>query len=235
MTDDTPEVTEAYDALAGAYDGIEDDPYGANLEFPAMVDLLPDVEGTHALDAGCGRGRYAEWLSGRGADVVALDASTEMVRHARERLGDGVDVRRADLSEPLALPDGAFDLIVSGLALHYLPDWRPTFREFARVLKPGGTLVFSAHHPVDDQLAYGGTYFDVERQTMELETPDGPVTVPFYVRPLAEVVNPLVDAGFRIDEVVEPTPTEGFREKKPESYEKRLKQPTFLCVRATKS
>ena len=43
----------------------------------------------HILDAGCGPGVYTEWLIEHGADVVALDANENMVRLAKQRLGEG--------------------------------------------------------------------------------------------------------------------------------------------------
>ncbi|MFQ3294909.1 MAG: hypothetical protein ACI8VE_001990 [Natrialbaceae archaeon] len=63
---------------------------------------------------------------------------------------------------------------------------------------------------------------------------DGEVDVPFYRRPFSEMINPLIESGFQLDEVIEPKPTETFKEKQPDSYEKRLTYPTFLCIRASK-
>jgi hypothetical protein len=58
--------------------------------------------------------------------------------------------------------------------------------------------------------------------------------MPSYRRPLAALLNPLVEAGFELDRVLEPTPTERFREEAPEDYEELSRQPGFLCVRAAK-
>lgn len=233
--DERSSVETAYDRLAETYRTQEDDPYCADLEFPATTELIPPVEGKRVLDAGCGHGRYAEWLLDRGANVVAVDASEEMVTRASERVGDRAAVHREDLSGPLAsAEDDEFDGVVSGLALHYLEDWRGVFAEFARVLRPGGFLVFSTHHPLDDYLAFDPeNYFETAEERMQWSVDGEPVDVPFYRRPFAEVLNPLVGSGFRLEEVAEPRPRESFAAKKPESYEKRLTQPTFLCVRAT--
>jgi len=231
--DETPTPEDAYDELSEEYERQAADPYCADFEFPAMRDLVPSVAGKRILDAGCGRGRYAAWLLDQGADVVAVDESREMVAGARQRVGDRAAVQQADLSEPLPFEANSFDGIVSGLTLHYVEDWRPVFAEFARVLRPGGFLAFSTHNPVDDYVAFDAeNYFETERLTMTWSTGDEDVEVPFYRRPFSEVVEPLLDAGFRLDEVVEPTPRPGFEETKPESYEKRLTYPTFLCVRA---
>jgi SAM-dependent methyltransferase len=232
-----PIAADAYDRLGQDYEALEADPYCADFEFPAMKDLLPNVEGQHVLDAGCGRGRYTEWLLDEGADVTAVDASEEMVAETRRRVGDRADVQHADITEPLAfVEDETVDGVVCGLSLHYVEDWREAFAEFARVLRPGGFLAFSAQNPVDEYVAFDAEdYFAVERLEMTWSAGDDEVDVPFYRRPFAEVVNPLVETGFRIDELVEPKPEASFEEKKPESYEKRLTYPTFLCVRASKS
>lgn len=230
-----PSVEDAYDALAPTYASQETDPYCANLEFPATTDLIPDPAGTRVLDAGCGHGRYAAWLVERGAEVLAVDSTAAMVEHARARLGDRATVRQGDITGPLAFADdAAFDGVVCGLSLHYVEDWREAFATFARVLRPGGFLVFSAHHPVDGYLAFDAeNYFAVERRRMTWTAEGEAVDVPFYRRPFGEVVNPLLETGFRLDELVEPTPTPAFEADKPGSYEKRRRYPTFLCVRAS--
>jgi hypothetical protein len=58
------------------------------------------------------------------------------------------------------------------------------------------------------------------------------IDVPFYRRPFSEVIYPLIETGFQLDELIEPKLKETFKEKKPESYEKQLNYPTFLCIRA---
>ncbi|GKZ12887.1 class I SAM-dependent methyltransferase [Haladaptatus sp. T7] len=234
-SDEKPIAEDAYDELAEAYLEHEDDPYCTDLEFPAMVNLVPEVNGKRILDAGCGCGRYTEWLLDNGADVVAVDTSENMVEQTRERVGDRATVHQADLERPLDIADdGTFDGIVSGLSLHYVEDWRQPFTEFSRLLRPGGFLAFSAHHPLDDYLAYDVNYFETERERMTWTASGTVIDVPFYHRPFSEVINPLVETGFQLDELVEPTPTATFEEKKPGSYDKRLKRPTFVCIRASK-
>jgi SAM-dependent methyltransferase len=222
----------SYDAIADAYAAkVIDAPYNAHFERPAMLDLLPPVDGLQLLDAGCGSGIYAELLMDRGARVTAIDGSAMMLEHARRRLaGRGVELRVADLRAPLPFADGSFDGIVSALVLHYLRDWSPTLAEFRRVLRPGGWLAFSTHHPVAEALFFKpARYLDVELLDDEW---DGVGTVRFYRRPLSRIVNDLADAGFAIERMEEPLPTETFRQRKPEAYEQLLRQPQFLLIRA---
>jgi len=238
VPDDDPTARDAYDELADSYAAdVRSNAYNAHLEFPATSSMIPDVAGKRVLDAGCGTGVYTEFLLDRGAEVVGVDASAEMLSHAREAVGDRADLRQGDLGDPLAFEDDSFDGIVSALALGYVADWDALFAEFARVLRPGGFLVFSTGHPLDQfPLDEGGepadaeNYFEVERLTKDWDVP-----VPYYRRPFSAVVNPLLDNGFRLETVVEPQPTEGFRERLPERYEKESRYPVFLCVRARRA
>lgn len=234
MTEETEPVAEsAYDQLADSYaEAVRTSPYNANLEFPATSDLVPEVAGKRVLDAGCGTGFYCEWLQERGADVVGVDTSEEMLEQARERVSADVELHQGDLAEPLSFAEtNGFDGVLSALALSYIEDWRQPFSEFTRILRPGGFLVFSTGHPLDQFPSgddeQGANYFEVEPRTKQWA-----VEVPYYRRPLSEVVNPLLETGFRLDTLVEPQPTAEFRERWPERYETESRQPVFLCVRA---
>lgn len=229
-----------YDSIADAYAaGVDSAPYNALYERPATSQLLPDVNGARVLDAGCAAGWYSIELARRGATVTAIDSSATLVNYAKrrienEKLGDQIELRVADLSEPLDfIADNTMDGIVSSLVLHYIRDWGPTLGEFRRILKPSGWLLFSTHHPAAD-----ARRFEPERY-IETELIDDywewVGTVRFFRRPLSTVIQSVVDAGFVIEKMVEPLPTEEFRRQKPESYANALRWPEFLIIRARRS
>jgi SAM-dependent methyltransferase len=232
----------SYDSIGDTYASrIDQAPHNALYERPAMFGVMPDVAGARILDAGCGNGWYAEQLLNRGADVDAIDASSVMVEHARTRLaaqlaektGEHLSVHRADLMEPLPFGDARFDGIVSPLVMHYIADWRPTLREFRRVLKNDGWLLFSTHHPATEMARYApDDYFKVEHI---VDTWKWLGKVEFYRRPLMEISSSLADAGFVIERLVEPVPTEEFRAVKPDSWADLMRQPEFLIVLARPS
>src|ERR1700712_5912495 len=149
-----PETTD-YDSIAERYAAdIDDRPWNALYERPATLALLPAVDKQDVLDAGCGHGWYADWLSRHGARVVAVDRSAAMVALAQKRLKGRARVIQGDVSDLRAiLAAQSFDLVLSSLVLHYVADLSSVFAESARLLRPGGILVFSTLHPVHDSVS----------------------------------------------------------------------------------
>jgi SAM-dependent methyltransferase len=233
-----PIALDAFNRLADNYAArIDVKAHNAFYDRPAVLSLLPPVAGSRVLDAGCGPGAYAEWLAGRGAEVLGLDVCPRMLELARLRLGERASFVRADLGRPLDfLPPASFDLVLSALVLDYVRDWHATFREFFRVLRAPGHLVFSAGHPFDEFHDHhpGGNYFDVERVDFEWRGFGAPVRVPYYRRPLGAMLEPLLAAGFALERVLEPRPVPEFRDRDPADYEKLMRQPGFICFRAVK-
>jgi SAM-dependent methyltransferase len=226
----------SYDSIADDYAAnVDNAPYNALYERPAMLSLLPDVRDARILDAGCGSGWYAERLLSRGAVVEAIDASPSMVEFARRRLSAShapgrLTIRVADLGSELPFGDWMFDGVLTPLVLHYMRDWRPALREFRRVLRPEGWLQLSTHHPAADAARLGtNDYFATEHV---IDHWGWVGQVEFFRRSLTEIFDSILESGFVIEKVVEPVPTEEFRLAKPDSYERLMNQPEFLIIRA---
>lgn len=113
------------------------------LERRLMLALVGDVAGVHVLEVGCGDGALAVELAQRGAVVVGVDASEQMIAAARKRAeAAGVDVTfRVGRAEVLPFDRDTFDLVVAQTILCFVEDGSPAFGEIARVLHPGGKLV----------------------------------------------------------------------------------------------
>jgi len=230
----------AYEKMAEYYDkDVDTKPFNAYYERPGTLGLLPEVAGARVLDAGCAAGWYTKWLLDHGAEHdTALDFSPRMIAYAAKRVAmyKNVTFHQADLNARLSfLETASFDLILSSLTLHYLKEWGPTFREFYRLLKTSGVLVFSVHHPfMDFTLFKRENYFTVGRIKDSWTTTLGEVEVEFYRRPLKAVISPLLENGFAIESLDEPMPTEDFRKRNPEGFERVSKRPQFLFIRAVK-
>lgn len=231
---------EVYDEMAASYaDSNPEQAARAGYEWPAVRDTLPELDGHRVLDIGCGSGHYSAWFAERGADVVGIDASDEMLAEARERHGDVATFIDGDLREPFPFDDGAFDIVVSQLTLDHVESWDPLVAEFARVLGDDGTVVFSVDHPfttyfvieheppdIGNAKAESADYYEVERY----ETDWGDVSMPMYRRSLREVLRPLFDGGFAVTDLREPRPQEVTENL--EYFDDRT--PRFMVVRARK-
>jgi ubiquinone/menaquinone biosynthesis C-methylase UbiE len=230
-----PLAYDAYQELADHYAaGLETKPHNAYYDRPAMVAMWPELSGKRVLDAGCGPGLYAELLLKRGAQVTAIDASDRMVEIAKERLGSTVDVRLIDMSKPLnEFREQEFDFVNAPLCLDYIADWRALFKEFHRILKPTGSVQFSCGHPAfDAEYFKTNNYFSIEQVQCTWTGFGKTVVMPSVRRSLQEVLMPVIEAGFTIQQVVEPLPTEQFRYADPRKFASLMHRPAFLCLQA---
>jgi SAM-dependent methyltransferase len=103
------------------------------------------------LDAGCGSGYFSRMLADRGARVIGLDGSLQMIDQAkklieRDGLQDAVKVERVVTIESIPYPDKSFEGCVCFSVIEYLKNPFALLDEISRVLRPGGTLIISIPH-----------------------------------------------------------------------------------------
>ena len=110
-------------------------------ELDMMLELLQPRPGETILDAGCGSGIFTAPIIESGVDVVGIDVSGPMLRHAR----DNLPVSRFSplVADIRALPfaDGRFDRVVSITALEFVAEGPQAMDELFRVTRPGGRVV----------------------------------------------------------------------------------------------
>jgi malonyl-CoA O-methyltransferase len=213
-------IHEAYDRWAKVYPAKPHNPL-MRAEQAAMVALLPRLANQRVLDLACGSGRYGVLAQAAGAaQVVGVDYSPAMLMRA------GVESRvRGDMTQ-LPLRSGVFDLVVSGLALGHATDLHACVAEAARVLRPGGVLLYSDFH--DDAWRAGLTrsFKDVDGNGVTLIR-DGYTT--------AQHCAALLAAGFEVEQVRELRVGIEFVESFTNStalYERHHGVPLVLIVRA---
>lgn len=179
------------------------------------VHLMPaDVRGQEVIELGCGTAYVSAWLAKRGARPVGIDnspAQLETARAFQQEFGIEFPVHLGN-AEQVPYPDASFDGAISeyGAALWADPyAWIP---EAARLLKPGGWLMFLTNSALvtmamPDREADGpaGTtllrpYFGMHRQVWEDDT-----SVEFHL-PHGEWIRLLRDNGFEIERLVELQP-----------------------------
>lgn len=133
-----------YQRWAASYDATEN-PVVA-LDDRVLPARYGELAGRDVLDAACGTGRHTARLVAEGARVTAVDLAPAMLARARAR-APGARFLTADLTHPLPLADAEFDLVVCALVGEHLPTLGPAFENFARLLRPGGRLLFSVYDP----------------------------------------------------------------------------------------
>jgi len=103
-----------------------------------LVELLAPKAGERILDLGCGTGMLTAEIAARGAEVLGVDRSEEMIAQARKKFPalrfEIVDVRELCFN-------GEFDAVFSNAVLHWIPEAEEVIAGVARVLKPGGRFV----------------------------------------------------------------------------------------------
>ncbi len=124
-------AADAYDRFMGRY---------SRLLSPQLADFAGIDAGQRVLDVGCGPGALTAELVARvgAASVSAVDPSEPFVIAAGERFPD-VDVRVA-AAEALPFADGAFDVTLAQLVVHFMADPVAGLTEMRRVTRPGGVV-----------------------------------------------------------------------------------------------
>lgn len=233
---DIASISSIYDAMAGNFEehaakGL----YNAYYDRPAVLSLLPPVEGKRVLDIGCGPGLYAQWLVEHGASVVGIDISGEMVERARQRLGERATFYQHDIAQPLGFAaDASFDIALAPLMIHYVTDRVTMLREVARVLRADSALVVSTQHPFADWQRHGGSYFATELVHDTWRRTCGSFQMPFWRVSLTTLCDEFSQAGFFIDRLLEPQPVLEGENIDPEGYRELMEQPGFIAFRLCK-
>lgn len=186
--------------------------------------LLGDIRGKRAVHLQCHIGTDTLSLARLGAHVTGLDFSETAIAEARRLVaesGDDVDFVRSDVRDAASvLPPASFDLVYTGIgALCWLPRVDEWARIVAALLAPGGSLFIREGHPIlwsvnetlEDDIHLRFSYFE---PTEPLEWDDDSTYVPTsrpltatktyeWNHALGEIVTALLDAGLRIDALVE--------------------------------
>jgi len=132
--------------------------------------------GVRVLDLACGTGRHAIAAGLRGAEVVAIDWSSERLAIARERAqraGVRIDFRRENL-EIFSIPVADFDVV---MAFNYLD--RRRFADIVRAVRPGGYLLYETFHVGQASFGWGPTSPDYLLEPRELLQLVQPLIVEF--------------------------------------------------------
>ncbi len=232
---DDPDFLAGYATLDRQVRGLD----GA-AEWPALRSLLPDLQGRHVVDLGCGFGWFSRWAAEHGAaSALGVDVSEQMLQQARADTHSAtIEYRREDL-DTLVLAPRSCDLAFSSLTLHYVHDIARLLTTIAESLTPNGALVFSVEHPILSAPTHqefgtsttGHRFWKLDRYLIEGQRVrtwfvDGVVK---QHRTVATYINAVIDAGLVVDRIVEWGPTDEDVQARPDLVDD-LHRPWFLLV-----
>ena len=186
------------------------------LEEQAMLSLLPaNLSGKSCLDLACGTGRYLLQLQARHAGrAVGVDYSAHMLDQSINNYQLTINNLQLALAPffPLPFNSSAFDLIVCGLAVGHEKNLEATLSEAARVLRPGGELLYSDIHPTGTLAGWKRTFAGDNGVVFDLE---------HHLHRIDDHRQACRAAGLTIDAVLEPL------------FDGKI--PAVLVIRAVKS
>ena len=225
----TKSVKTLYDEISHKYHENRARAVSDYTELPAVLRLAGDVRGLRVLDAGCGPGRHSKRLLAKGAMVVGIDASPEMIQIAQGHCKGRGRFLTANF-ESAKFKRASFDLVIASLCLMYSKELGPVFQNFARWLKPRGRLIFSIYHPVRFMHKIPDFDFSKRRKVwIHLEGCD--VTVFNYYHPTASYFDALNAHGFSVHRLVEPVLSRRYKGWPEDNY----RIPRSIVIEARKS
>ncbi|MFL5626681.1 MAG: class I SAM-dependent methyltransferase [Ktedonobacteraceae bacterium] len=239
-------TTSSYDQIATWYnESVRNGSLIHDLAMPGIFTLLGEIAGQHICDLACGQGFLARQLARRGATVVGIDLSQQllqMARHDETQEPLGIVYLHDDAQALHTVTDASFDGVICNVALMDIADLAATFRAVQRILRPAGWFVCSITHPcfqtplsswTSDQ---EGTVSRVvsgyfEEKFWRSDNPEGVRgQVGAYHRTLSTYVNTLVEAGLALESILEPQATGAIAERVPGYKE----VPAMLLMRCRK-
>ncbi len=175
--------------------------------------LLGNVNKKRVLELGCGGGQCSIAFAKKGALPTAIDISSKQLEFAKKLASENnveVNFIKGNVENLKMLGDNYFDVVFSALTLMYIKDLKKCFLEVKRVLKKGGTFVFSLEHPFYLLMSPKNnkieeSYYDTGKKIQKETWPDGSKhRFIFYKRKVSDIINELLDSGFELGSVTEP-------------------------------
>jgi SAM-dependent methyltransferase len=174
----------------------------------SKLNVLGDVSGLDVIELGCGTAYFSAWMAKRGARVVGIDPTPAQLATAREMQQEfGLEFRLVEgIAESVPIGDASFDLAVSEYGASIWADPYRWIPEAARLLRPGGRLVFLRNSTlvVLCMRLEGGAGEQLVRPQRDLCRIEWPDTkeVEFQL-PHGELIALLIQNGFELERLEE--------------------------------
>ena len=216
----------------------EEDSVNACVDEPAIVERVKALAPRRLVELGCGTGGLTSGLAKHCLEVLSVDQSHAMIERANSEISAG-NVQLICSSFEEFQPEFTPDAVVSGMAMHLVADLDRLCGLVYGWLEPGGAFVFSQRHPIRTANPIGDEeakirpswtvsgYFDVGERTYNWLGYD----VRYYHRTVSEIVASVIGAGFDLQEVAEPKPSDHLDT---ERGAENLSSPSVLLIRCRK-
>lgn len=231
------------------YKKIRDNEVNANnlFEIPALFSMMPDLKGKRVLDLGCGFGEHCKQFIEQGAQkVVGIDISEKMLAVAqKENANPNISYINMPI-ENIGELDEKFDVVVSSLAFHYVEDYAGVVKNIYNLLEKEGIFIYSQENPLCTCHSGGDRWTrDEKGNKIHLNLRDYGIegeresvwfvdNVKKYHRTFSTIINTLINAGFSIEKMIEPLPSEEILANYPD-YQDLFHKPDFLLLRVKKN
>lgn len=231
------------------YKKIRDNEVNANnlFEIPALFSMMPDLKGKRVLDLGCGFGEHCKQFIEQGAQkVVGIDISEKMLAVAqKENANPNISYINMSM-ENIGELDEKFDVVVSSLAFHYVEDYAGVVKNIYNLLDKEGIFIYSQENPLCTCHSGGDRWTrDEKGNKIHLNLRDYGIegeresvwfvdNVKKYHRTFSTIINTLINAGFSIEKMIEPLPSEEILANYPD-YQDLFHKPDFLLLRVKKN
>ena len=218
--------------------------YNRDIDVPALIKMIGNVRGKTILDIGCGFGDHALKLSKQNyKKLIGFDVSSDLIKLANEQHVPKTTFEVGDMSKKLKYQSSYFDIVCSGLAIHYNKNINFLFKEINRVLRKGGYFCFSTGHPIfnllnqtkdnligskklpDGKEIILGNYFDESVKPNNLGSL-GKINV--YNFTFETLIKAGLNNGFELVDYKDAKPVKSSKKLNPDKYKITTTLPTFI-------
>lgn len=253
------EIEINWDNMAKAYEDFteNEDSYSYSIEWPCIQKMLPPLNHKKILDLGCGTGRFSFLFEKENPlSVLGVDISEHMLNIAKEKAkakNSKVKFIQGDISNSNIYVNRKFDFIFSSTTFHYIKDIKSLFKYIFHALNDTGICIVSLMHPVytaqypvdkngeftsDDEWVV--RYLDKSKRAyiqpwIEFNEDINNYLSMSYHHTVSDYFNAIIDAGFTIEKVEEPSPPENWRKKFYHRYNAFIETPSFMILKLSKS
>lgn len=203
---------DCWDLVAPKFFGVDSLPkYGPFTVTEDEINLFDDIKHRKVLEIGCGSGHSLKYMEENGAqELWGIDLSSSQIEIAKDTLKElKPRLFCAAMEDEIGIPKNHFDVVYSIYALGWTIDLSKTLELIYSYLKKDGSFIFSWEHPIypyvkgeNNSLILKGSYQKEGYEVWDsFKGENLPIVMPR--RKLSTYINQLVEAGFKIEKVIE--------------------------------